>query len=92
SPVWTQIIADISGRPLNIVEHPVEAGAMGAALAVAVGLGVYPNMDAVDELIKVRRRVEPQEVNQEVYERMYLTYRQFYSALAPIYGSCLKDA
>ena len=55
-------------------------------------LGVYPNMDAVDELIKVRRRVEPQEVNQEVYERMYLTYRQFYSALAPIYGSSLKDA
>lgn len=92
SPVWTQIIADITGRRLKIVEHPVEAGAIGAALAVAVGLGIYPNMDAVDELIKVKRILEPQEVNQAVYERMYLTYRQLYEALAPIYRSSLKDA
>ena len=85
SPLWTQIIADITGRTLRIVEHPLEAGAMGAALAVAVGLGIYPDMDAVDDLIKVRRIVEPQEANQAVYERMYLMFRDFYTALAPIY-------
>jgi xylulokinase len=85
SPLWTQIIADITGRTLRIVEHPLEAGAMGAALAVAVGLGIYPDMDAVDDLIKVRRTVEPQEANQAVYERMYLMFRDFYTALAPIY-------
>ena len=39
SPVWTQIIADVTARRLKVVEHPLEAGAMGAALAVAVGLG-----------------------------------------------------
>jgi len=92
SPLWTQIIADVTGRRLKVVEHPLEAGAIGAALAVAVGLGVYPNMDAVDELIKVKCVVEPQEVNQAVYGRMYLTYRQLYAALAPIYRSSLKDA
>ena len=85
SPLWTQIIADITGRSLRIVEHPLEAGAMGAALAVAVGLGVYPDMDAVDDLIKVRRIVEPQEANQAVYEGMYRMFRDFYTALAPIY-------
>jgi len=53
---------------------------MGAALAVAVGLGIYPDMDAVDELIKVKRRFEPQEAAQAVYERMYPTFRQFYAA------------
>jgi len=58
---------------------------MGAALAVAVGLGIYPDMDAVDDLIKVRRTVEPQEANQAVYERMYRMFRDFYTALAPIY-------
>ena len=63
SPLWTQIIADVTGRRLNVVEHPLEAGAMGAALAVAVGLGVYPNMDAVDDLIVVNRTVEPHEVD-----------------------------
>ena len=92
SPLWTQIIADVTARRLHIVEHPLEAGAMGAALAVAMGLGVYPNMDAVDELIKVKRIVEPQDVNQAVYERMYLTFREFYTALAPIYKFDPKDA
>jgi xylulokinase len=92
SPVWTQIIADITGRQLNVVEHPLEAGARGAALAVAVGLGVYPSMDAVDELIKVARIVEPQEANRAVYAHMYLTFRQFYEALAPIYRAGLQEA
>ena len=75
-----------------MVESPLEAGAMGAALAVAVGLGIYPNMDAVDELIKVKRVVEPQEANQAVYDRMYETYRQFYAALAPIYRAAALGA
>ena len=92
SPLWTQIIADVTGRRLNVVEHPLEAGAMGAALAVAVGLGVYPDMDAVDDLIKVKRAVEPQEANHAVYERMYGTFRQFYAALAPIYRASATDA
>ncbi len=92
SPLWTQIIADVTGKQLNVVEHPLEAGAIGAAMAVAVGLGIYPNMDAVDELINVTRVVRPQEVNRAVYERMYLTYRQFYAALAPIYRSSLQEA
>ena len=78
-------------RRLNVVEHPLEAGAMGAALAVAVGLGIYPNMDAVDDLIKIKRVVEPQEVNRAVYDRMYQTYRQFYAALAPIYQTSAQS-
>ena len=56
SPLWTQIIADVTERRLNVVQHPLEAGAMGAALTVAVGLGVYPDMDAVDDLIAVKAR------------------------------------
>ena len=87
SPLWTQIIADVTGRRLNVVEHPLEAGAMGAALAVAVGLGVYPDMDAVDDLIVVKRTMEPQTTDAAVYERMYPTFRRFYEALAPIYRS-----
>jgi xylulokinase len=92
SPLWTQIIADVTEHELKVVEHPLEAGAMGVALAVAVGLGIYPNMDAVDGLIKVKRVVEPQAVNQVVYERMYHTYRQFYEALAPIYRASATHA
>jgi xylulokinase len=92
SPLWTQIIADVTQRRLNVVQHPLEAGAMGAALTVAVGLGVYPNMDAVDDLIAVKRVVEPQAANHAVYDRMYGTFRQFYDALAPIYRAAQQEA
>jgi xylulokinase len=85
SPVWTQIISDITERSLNIVEHPLEAGAMGAALAVAVGMSIYPNMEAVDEVIQIHHRVEPRIQNQARYSALYQEYRAIYAALAPIY-------
>jgi xylulokinase len=91
SELWTQIISDISGRALDIVEHPQEAGAMGTALTVAVGMGIYPNMEAVDQVIKIRRRVEPQTSWQDRYDDLYGEYRAMYDSLAPIFRR-LHDA
>ena len=85
SPVWTQIISDITGRPLDIVEHPLEAGAVGAALSVAVGLGIYPNMEAVDALIQISQRIEPGRDHHSRYDDLYEQYKAIYMALAPIY-------
>jgi xylulokinase len=85
SPLWTQIISDIINRPLNVVEHPLEAGAMGAALTVAVGLGIYPNMEAVDEIINIHHTVTPRPAVQNRYDALYAEYRALYEALAPIY-------
>jgi xylulokinase len=85
SPTWTQIMSDVIGRPLHIVEHPLEAGAIGAALTVAVGMGVYPNMEAVDDLIKISRVVEPNAGNANRYHALYSRYRDTYDALAPIF-------
>lgn len=85
SSIWTQIIADVTQRELKIVEHPLEAGAMGAALTVAVGLGIYPNMDAVDDLIGIAQVVHPNEKNFVCYNEMYAIYRDLFSTLAPVY-------
>jgi xylulokinase len=85
SPVWTQILSDVMGRQLHIVEHPLEAGAMGAALTVAVGMGVYPSMDSVDELIHIDHTVEPRPALAHRYGQMYDDYRQVYEALAPLF-------
>jgi len=84
SQVWTQIISDVTGRTLRIVEHPQEAGAMGAALAVAVGLGLYPNMEAVDGLIPIARTVEPDGRTASRYDELFAEYRALYDALSPI--------
>jgi xylulokinase len=85
SEVWTQIISDVTGRTLHIAEHPLEAGAMGAALSVAVGLGIYPNMEAVDQIITFQRSVRPQLGYARRYESLYGEFRAVYEALAPVY-------
>jgi len=85
SEIWPQIISDISGHPLQIVEHPLEAGAMAAALCVAVGMGVYASMDEVDDLIKIKTIVQPNPAHRQRYDDLYGIYRQLYDSLAPLY-------
>ncbi|MEW6567955.1 MAG: FGGY-family carbohydrate kinase [Chloroflexota bacterium] len=86
SPVWTQIISDVTGRPLRVVQHPLEAGAIGTALTVAVGMGLYPSMEAIDDLVQISRTVEPvSDARQQRYDALYHQYRDLYQALAPLY-------
>jgi xylulokinase len=85
SEIWPQIISDVTGKELRIVEHPLEAGAMAAALTVAVGMGVYASMDEVDDLIQIKKVVRPVLSNQKRYNELYAVYRQLYTSLAPIY-------
>jgi xylulokinase len=85
SPLWVQIISDVTGRPVRIVKNHLEAGAAGAALAVAVGLGIYPGMDAVDDLVQIRREARPDETVKNRYDGLYHQYRDIYDALVPIY-------
>jgi hypothetical protein len=52
---------------------------------VAVGLGVYPSMDAVDDLIKIRREVEPNTGCSGRYDALYHQYRDLYDLLVPVH-------
>ncbi len=85
SPVWTQIISDVTGRELRVVKNALEAGATGAALAVAVGLGVYPGVESLDDLVEFSHVVRPDERNQVRYDQLYQVYRQAYQALIPLH-------
>jgi xylulokinase len=86
SAVWTQIISDITGQELRVVEHPLEAGAIGAALTVAVAMGIYPGMEAIDDLIPIARVVSPRsDESRTRYKALYGEYRALYEALAPIF-------
>jgi xylulokinase len=85
SPVWRQIISDITGRELRVVKHPLEAGAIGTALTTAVGLGIYPDVEAIDDLIEIDQVVSPQTTHQKRYAAMYEKYREMYDALAPLF-------
>lgn len=85
SKIWVQIISDVTGRPIHVVKNHLEAGATGAAFAVAVGLGIYSGMDEVDDLVKIRNEVQPDKSNLKRYDELYREYRDIYEVLVPIH-------
>lgn len=82
---WMQIIADVTGRRVETVANPQEAGAVGIALTAAVGLGLYPSFESLRDVIQVERQFEPQPANAEVYRVLYGAYRRLYSSLRDLY-------
>jgi xylulokinase len=82
---WMQIIADVTGRRVETVVNPQEAGAVGAALTAAVGLGLYPDFAALKNVVRVEREFEPQAHNAEVYDCLYQAYQRIYGCLRDLY-------
>ena len=82
---WMQIIADVTGRRVETVAQPQEAGAVGAALTAAIGLGLYPDFEALKAIVQVAQEFEPQACNAAVYDTLYQAYRHIYDCLRHLY-------
>ena len=82
SLLWTQIKADITGKPI-VVPASDTATTLGAAILAGVGVGIYQDYDeAVSITVKETRRHEPNLENKEVYDKTYETYLELYKSLA----------
>lgn len=82
---WTQVIADVLGRPLETIRNPQDAAARGAAACALVGLGVEPGFTFLKEATEVERTVVPEAAHRLRHDRLHETYQALYRALAPIY-------
>jgi xylulokinase len=82
---WMQIIADVTGKCIETVPNPQEAGAVGAALVAAVGLGIYSDFAALKDVIKVARTFEPQSDHAGVYDGLFAAYKKIYRSLKAVY-------
>ncbi|AYO29964.1 xylulokinase [Biomaibacter acetigenes] len=81
SKLWRQVLADIFGAKVNMI-NATEGPAYGAAILAAVGIGEYGSVeDACDELIKVTDSMEPLAENSRKYEEMYQIYKGLYLTL-----------
>jgi xylulokinase len=67
------------------VPDPKEAGAVGAALVAAVGLGIYPSFEALESVTRVERTIEPREENFETHDALFESFRDSYGRLRPLY-------
>jgi xylulokinase len=79
--LWNQVKADVLGRPMHLVAE-TEAGALGAAMLAARGVGWYASFaDAVAGMVRVTRTWRPQPEGRAVYDARYRRYLALYPAL-----------
>jgi len=83
--ILMQILSDVTQRNVETVRYPLEAGAIGAALVAAVGLGVYPDFESLKKVVKVDKTFEPQKGNREVYDTLFHSYQEAYRSLRGFY-------
>ena len=80
SPLWSQILADVTGKPVRV---PVvkEATALGAAILAGCGVGIYKSVEeGVERTVKWVREFLPDESLRPVYGRLYEDWRKIYAA------------
>lgn len=82
SPLWLQIIADITGCPVSLPEE-TEGAPFGSAIIAAVGAGLYRDFEqGVERAVRIRRDAfMPDEKNRMLYEELYQVYKSLYPGL-----------
>lgn len=83
--VWTQILADVWGRPLEIPSAVEDATSMGAAICAGVGIGVFPGFEVAETMVVSERRLEPNPDRVALYENMHSVFLRAYRALEPVF-------
>lgn len=82
---WMQIISDVSKKIIETTKEPKMAGAMGAAMCAAVGLGVYRDFTAIKDIVQINVRYIPNENNYHIYDSLYKSYKSIYNSLKNVY-------
>lgn len=78
SPLWSQIVADVTGCRVKIPQI-TEATALGAAMAAGVGCGIYEDISsAAKELVRWERVYTPNSENTKLYEKIKLEWQEAY--------------
>jgi xylulokinase len=77
SGLWTQILADVTGRPILIPSGNVEAPLADALLA-GVGIGVISDYRIIAMWGGIGQRLQPREEVHLQYSKYYQLYRRLY--------------
>jgi len=87
SPGAMQITADIFGLPVSR-PHTYEASGLGAAIDVAVGLGLHTDFEtAVADMTRLGETFEPNLDRHHMYSELYgRVYKHMYQRLKPLYN------
>lgn len=80
SPLWLQMHADVTGKPVIICEN-TDAPLLGCAILASVCGGVHDNIEsAVKAMVREAKRIDPNEDISAIYDHLY---DDVYSILSP---------
>lgn len=81
SRVWSQIRADVLGRPVRVPDVP-DSSLLGAAATAAAGVGLYPDLATASRaMARFRTVVEPDPTATARYDELFEIYRAIYAHL-----------
>ncbi len=84
SPIWCQLMADISGLPVRIPEV-ADLACVGAAVMAGYGCGIYSTMEEGYRKLAVQDRVvSPDPVRSPVYQKLFQEYKRCAGVLAGV--------
>jgi xylulokinase len=78
SEVWCQIMADVTGRAIETIENPQDAGAMGAAVIAGIGLGAIPSFRDACSFIPVKKTYLPRPEYRATYDAGFEVFSKLY--------------
>ncbi len=83
SATWRQIIADVTGLTVEVMENG--DASFGAALLAGIGTGAFATpTEAINKCVRPSSRHEPDPANHETYRNLFEIYKSAQAALAPL--------
>jgi xylulokinase len=78
---WTQLKADMTNKPIEVVAHP-EPGTLGAALLAGLAIGVYDDIQETSRIYSGTKAIhEPDPGRAALHQERLETYRKLMALL-----------
>jgi xylulokinase len=78
APLTCQTISDILGCDIETVDSPQNVGALGAAVLVAVGLGILDKIEDASKLIQASEIYYPNPENKAIHDKNFKVFKSLY--------------
>ena len=90
SPHWPQMMADILGLPVRLGSAD-ETGALGGAIAAAVGIGLCADEEAaVSAMTRQQAKLSPDPQRKALHDRRFAVWKRLTAAMEPFWADLAK--
>lgn len=84
--VWSRIIADVTGLPVQKLTVTEYASSIGAAITAGVGTGLFRDFNVVERFLQVDKRIEPIAENVGTYQELKPLFNESYHSLTKVFA------